>query len=77
MDSTFSRKYPRTPHLIPLPIMKSLRLKRKKLTPILLQKLAIEKWDGRFPTVMGGQGALPFINRSPETLSTPAPAKTP
>ena len=53
------------------------RLQRQTLTPILLQKLAIEKWDGRFPTVMGGQGALPFINVSPETLSNPAPAKTP
>ncbi|WP_347179577.1 prohibitin family protein [Roseofilum halophilum] len=53
------------------------RLQRQTLTPILLQKLAIEKWDGRFPTVMGGQGALPFINISPETLTPPAPANTP
>jgi len=53
------------------------RLQRQTLTPILLQKLAIEKWDGRFPTVMGGQGALPFINMSPETLTPPAPANTP
>lgn len=53
------------------------RLQRQTLTPILLQKLAIEKWDGHFPTVMGGQGALPFINLSPETLATPAPAQNP
>jgi len=32
------------------------------LTPELLQKQAIEKWNGQFPTVMGGNGALPFIN---------------
>lgn len=38
------------------------RLQRQTLTPDLLQKQAIEKWDGRFPTVMGGNGALPFIN---------------
>jgi len=40
----------------------SQRLVRETLTKELLQKLAIEKWDGRFPTVMGGNGALPFIN---------------
>ena len=40
----------------------SQRLVRETLTKELLQKLAIEKWDGRFPTVMGGSGALPFIN---------------
>jgi hypothetical protein len=28
----------------------------------LLQQQAIEKWDGKFPTVLGGNGALPFIN---------------
>lgn len=40
----------------------SQRLVRETLTKELLQKQAIEKWDGRFPTVMGGNGALPFIN---------------
>jgi prohibitin 1 len=41
------------------------RLIRQTITPELLQKQAIEKWDGKFPTVMGGQGALPLINVSP------------
>jgi prohibitin 1 len=40
----------------------SQRLVRETLTPELLQKLAIEKWDGKFPTVLGGNGALPFVN---------------
>ena len=44
------------------------RLQRETITPELLQKQAIEKWDGRFPTVMGGDGALPFINIDPEKL---------
>jgi regulator of protease activity HflC (stomatin/prohibitin superfamily) len=38
------------------------RLQRQTLTAELLQKQAIEKWDGRFPTVMGGNITLPFIN---------------
>ncbi len=38
------------------------RLQRETLTSELLQKQAIEKWDGRFPLVLGGEGALPFIN---------------
>lgn len=38
------------------------RLQRETLTPVLLQQQAIEKWDGKFPTVLGGNGALPFIN---------------
>ncbi|NEO31185.1 MAG: prohibitin family protein [Symploca sp. SIO3C6] len=38
------------------------RLQRVTLTSELLQKQAIEKWDGKFPTVLGGDGALPFIN---------------
>lgn len=46
------------------------RLQRQTLTRELLQKQAIEKWDGRFPTVMGGNGALPLINLDPATLST-------
>ncbi len=40
----------------------SQRLIRESLTPELLQKQAIEKWDGKFPTVLGGSGALPFFN---------------
>lgn len=38
------------------------RLIRETLTPELLQKQAIDRWNGQFPTVMGGNGALPFIN---------------
>jgi regulator of protease activity HflC (stomatin/prohibitin superfamily) len=45
------------------------RLLRQTLTPQLLQKQAIEKWNGQFPTVMGGNGALPFINISPPSSS--------
>jgi prohibitin 1 len=40
------------------------RLLRETLTPELLQKQAIEKWDGKFPQVMGGNGALPLIDLS-------------
>ena len=38
------------------------RLLRETLTTELLQKQAIEKWDGKFPQVLGGDGAVPFIN---------------
>jgi regulator of protease activity HflC (stomatin/prohibitin superfamily) len=38
------------------------RLLRETLTPELLQKQAIEKWDGKFPQVLGGNGAIPFLN---------------
>jgi len=43
------------------------RLQRQTLTPELLQKQAIEKWNGQFPTVMGGNNALPLINVTPPT----------
>lgn len=46
------------------------RLQRLTLTPELLQKQAIEKWDGRFPMVMGGNGAVPLININPNDLAT-------
>lgn len=46
------------------------RLIRETLTSELLQKQAIDKWDGKFPTVMGGNGALPFINIDPTKLQT-------
>lgn len=41
------------------------RLQKQTLTAELLQKEAINKWDGKFPMVMGGDGALPFINIDP------------
>lgn len=46
------------------------RLQRLTLTPELLQKQAIEKWDGRFPMVMGGNGTVPLININPSDLTT-------
>ena len=39
----------------------SQRLMISTLTPAILQMKAIEKWDGKYPQVMG-TGALPFIN---------------
>jgi prohibitin 1 len=45
------------------------RLQKLTLTPVLLQKQAIEKWDGRFPMVMGGNGSLPLININPSSLA--------
>jgi regulator of protease activity HflC (stomatin/prohibitin superfamily) len=47
------------------------RLMRQTLTPELLQKQAIEKWNGQFPQVMGGNSALPLINISPPKSPTP------
>lgn len=44
------------------------RLLRETLTSELLQKQAIEKWDGKFPLVLGGSGALPFIDIDPAKL---------
>ncbi len=41
---------------------KSQALLKASITPTLLQKMAIDKWDGHFPTVMGSGGALPFLN---------------
>jgi regulator of protease activity HflC (stomatin/prohibitin superfamily) len=42
------------------------RLLKETITPELLQRQAIEKWDGQFPTVISGDGgALPFINITP------------
>jgi hypothetical protein len=40
-------------------------LQRLTLTPEILQQQAIEKWDGKFPTVMGGNSSLPLINITP------------
>lgn len=45
------------------------RLLRETLTPELLQKQAIEKWDGKFPQVMGGNSTLPLINLDPGKLA--------
>lgn len=50
-------------------LAESQKLLRQTLTQELLQKQAIDKWDGRFPTVMGGNGAVPLINISPNDLT--------
>jgi prohibitin 1 len=49
------------------------RLLRTNLTPEILQQQAIDKWDGKFPTVMGGDGTLPLINIDPNTVNSPPP----
>jgi prohibitin 1 len=46
------------------------RLLRETLTAELLKKQAIEKWDGKFPIVMGGNGAVPFIDIDAGKIST-------
>ena len=38
------------------------RLEVQSLTPSLLQMRALEVWDGALPQVMGGNGAVPFID---------------
>lgn len=38
----------------------SQRIQRETISPTILQLRAIEKWDGRFPQVVGG--AMPFID---------------
>jgi regulator of protease activity HflC (stomatin/prohibitin superfamily) len=47
----------------------SQKLLKLSIDPLLLQKQAIEKWDGHFPTVMGSNGMLPLINIQPSQLS--------
>jgi regulator of protease activity HflC (stomatin/prohibitin superfamily) len=36
-------------------------LKQTSLTPLVLQEMAIQKWDGKLPHYWGGNGNLPFI----------------
>lgn len=45
-------------------------LLREDLTPLILQKQAIDKWDGHLPTVLSQDSVLPFINISPSQLSS-------
>ncbi|WP_199289216.1 prohibitin family protein [Pseudanabaena sp. FACHB-1998] len=52
----------------------SQKLLQTSLSPEILQKQAIEKWDGKFPVVMSSNGALPFINVNAPT-SNPEPNK--
>ena len=37
------------------------KLKQISLTPLVLQEMAIQKWDGKLPYYWGGGGQLPFI----------------
>lgn len=37
------------------------KLLQQTLTPQLIQQQAIQKWDGRLPSVVGGNGVLPMI----------------
>jgi regulator of protease activity HflC (stomatin/prohibitin superfamily) len=50
----------------------SQRLIRETLTIELLQKQAIDRWDGKFPLVMGGEGTLPLINLDPSKIQSNA-----
>lgn len=50
----------------------SQRLLQSSLSSEILQKQAIEKWDGKFPVVMSGNGSLPFIKVDIPTSSTPS-----
>jgi regulator of protease activity HflC (stomatin/prohibitin superfamily) len=46
------------------------------LTPEYVQYKALEKWDGQLPQMMGGGGAVPFVNLT--SRATPAaPTKSP
>jgi regulator of protease activity HflC (stomatin/prohibitin superfamily) len=46
----------------------SQRIQKETISPIILQLRAIEKWDGKFPQVIGGSGAMPFINIDPASI---------
>lgn len=46
------------------------RLLRETLSAEVLQKQAIDKWDGKFPLVLGGNGTLPLINFDPAKLAS-------
>jgi regulator of protease activity HflC (stomatin/prohibitin superfamily) len=41
---------------------KSQELLKATIDPLVLQKMAIEKWNGMMPTYLGGNGELPLIN---------------
>jgi regulator of protease activity HflC (stomatin/prohibitin superfamily) len=57
---------------------KALRLKRKAVTPELILLNAVNKWDGRMPSVLAGSKALPLLDvkgfQRPAVAE--APAKT-
>jgi regulator of protease activity HflC (stomatin/prohibitin superfamily) len=39
------------------------RILTQSLSPELLQYEALQKWDGKMPTYLGGSGQLPFITK--------------
>lgn len=49
------------------------KLLQQTLTPELLQKQAIEKWNGQYPTVVGSSSTLPLINISQPQVKTNPP----
>jgi regulator of protease activity HflC (stomatin/prohibitin superfamily) len=44
---------------------KSQDILRQTISALVLQKMAIEKWNGVLPTYMGGNGEVPFIGVNP------------
>src|SRR3990170_1813924 len=38
------------------------QIQRSTLSDLYVQFLAVDKWDGKLPSVTGGSGAVPFIN---------------
>lgn len=46
------------------------QVQRSTLSDLYVQFLAVDKWDGKLPSVTGGSGAVPFINIP---VATPAP----
>ena len=42
------------------------------LTPELVQYEALQKWNGELPRLVGGQGAVPFINVDTQSSAKPA-----
>lgn len=47
------------------------QVQRATLSDLYVQFLAVDKWDGRLPSVTGGGGAVPFIN-IPTATAAPA-----
>ena len=45
----------------------SQKLLQQTLTAQLLQKQVIDKWDGKLPTVTGGNNNIPLLNINPTT----------
>ena len=46
------------------------QIQRSTLSDLYVQFLAVDKWDGKLPSVTGGSGAVPFINIP---VASPAP----